>query len=43
MPKQKLPKSIRKHTRKEKARIRREIFDIKEQQKQITKLYQKHP
>ncbi len=37
----KLPKSIRKYIRKEKARIRRQIFDIKEQEKQIRQLYEK--
>ena len=39
--KKKLPKSIRKYIRKEKARIRREIFDLKEQEKLIQELYQK--
>jgi len=39
-----MPKSIRKFIRKEKARIRREILDIKEQEKLILKLYEKiHP
>jgi len=37
--KYKLPKSIRKYLRKEKARIRREVFDIKEQNKKIEELY----
>ncbi|OIP75434.1 MAG: hypothetical protein AUK06_01830 [Parcubacteria group bacterium CG2_30_36_18] len=36
-----LPKSLRKYIRKEKARIRREVLDIKEQEKQIQELYQK--
>jgi len=39
--KRKLPKSLRKYIRKEKSRIRREIFDIKKQKEQINKLYQK--
>ena len=37
----KLPKSIRKYIRKEKARIRREVLDLKEQEKLIRDLYQK--
>ena len=43
MAKRKLPKSIRKYIRKEKARIRREVFDIKEQKRLIKELYEKHP
>ncbi len=39
MKKQKMPKSLRKHIRREKARIRREVLDIKEQEKQIKQLY----
>jgi len=39
MKSKKLPRSIRKHIRKEKARIRREVFDIKEQEKLISELY----
>ncbi len=35
----KLSKSLRKHIRTEKARIRREFFDKKEQEKKIEKLY----
>lgn len=35
----KLPKSLRKHIRKEKARIRREVFNLEEQNKEIEKLY----
>jgi hypothetical protein len=35
----KLPKSIRKYIRKEKARIRREVLDIKKQKELIEKLY----
>jgi len=41
MKKKRLPKSLRKFIRKEKARIRREILDIKEQEKLINELYQK--
>ena len=41
MKQRKMSKSIRKYIRKEKSRIRREVFDIKEQQKQISELYQK--
>lgn len=40
MAKRKLPKSIRKYIRKEKARIRREVFDIKEQKRLIKELYE---
>jgi len=35
----KLPKSIRKHIRKEKARLRREVLDVQEQERQIAQLY----
>jgi hypothetical protein len=41
MIKKKLPKSLRKFIRREKARIRREVFDQKEQKKLIDGLYQK--
>lgn len=37
----KLPKSVKKYLRKEKARIRREVFDVKEREKLIKELYQK--
>lgn len=37
----KIPKSTRKFIRKEKARIRREVLDLKEQKKSINELYQK--
>jgi len=40
MTRKKFPKSIRKFIRKEKARIRREISDLKGQKKAIEKLYQ---
>ena len=39
--KKKLSKSLRKHIRKEKARIRRQILDFKEQEGQISELYKK--
>lgn len=39
--KKKLPKSLRKYIRREKARIRQEVLDVKEQEKLIEKLYQK--
>jgi len=39
MTKKKLPKSIRKYIRKEKARIRREVLDLKKQEELIRKLY----
>jgi len=35
------PKSLKKYVRKEKARIRREISGLKEQEELINKLYQK--
>ena len=38
---QKLPKSVRKYIRKEKARIRRQVLDLKEQERLINELYQK--
>ena len=36
-----LPRSVRKFIRKEKARIRREILDLREQEKKIKELYEK--
>ena len=39
--KKKLPKSLRKHIRREKARIRREQFDLKKQEDLIKELYKK--
>ena len=39
--KKRLPKSIRKYIRKEKARIHRDVLDVKEQKKLINELYQK--
>jgi len=41
MERKKLPKSIRKFIRLEKARIRREVLDLKEQERQIQQLYKK--
>ena len=41
MKRKRLQKSIKKFIRKEKARIRREVLDIKEQEKQIQELCQK--
>jgi hypothetical protein len=36
-----MPKSIQKHIRQEKARIHREVFDVKEQNELIDELYKK--
>lgn len=41
MEKKKLPKSIRKYIRREKARIRLEVLDLKEQERLINEVYQK--
>ncbi len=41
MERRKLSKSTRKFVRLEKARIRREVLDLKEQEKLINELYQK--
>jgi len=41
MKRKRMPKSLRKHIRQEKARIRREILDIKKQEELISALYQK--
>jgi len=41
MGKKRMPKSLRKFIRKEKARIRREVLDMKEQEKLISELYEK--
>jgi len=38
----KLSKSTRKFIREEKARIRRKVLDLKEQEKLINELYQKY-
>ena len=35
-----MPKSLRKYIRQEKARIRREVLDLKEQERLIQELYQ---
>ena len=42
MAKKKMPHSIRKHIRKEKSRIRRQVLDIKKQKELIDKLYKKN-
>ncbi len=39
--KKKLPRSIRKYIRKEKARIRREVLDLEERKTLIGQLYNK--
>ena len=36
-----MPKSLRKYIRQEKARIRREVLDIKKQEELIAELYKK--
>ncbi|MBL7155134.1 MAG: hypothetical protein ISS88_01345 [Candidatus Portnoybacteria bacterium] len=36
-----LPKSIRKHIRQEKARLRWQVLDLKEQKKRIEEIYKK--
>lgn len=41
MSKKKLPRSIKKFIRQEKARIRREVLNLKEQEKLIQQLYNK--
>jgi hypothetical protein len=41
MPIKKLPKSLRKYIRKEKSRIRREVLDLKEQERLINELYKR--
>jgi len=41
MSKTNLPKSVKKFIRKEKARIRREIFDLKKQEELIKQIYQR--
>lgn len=37
----KMPKSIRKFIRREKARIRRQFLDVKKQEEQIAELYKR--
>lgn len=39
--KKRLPKSVRKYIRKEKARIRREVLNLEEQERLISELYKK--
>ena len=41
MKKERMPNSIRKFVRREKARIRRDVLSIEEQDKLIAELYQK--
>lgn len=41
MKKERLPKSLRKYIRREKARIRREVLDSKERKRLVQELYQK--
>ena len=41
MGRRKMPRSIRKFIRREKARIRREVLDIKKQEELISQLYKK--
>lgn len=41
MKKKRMPNSVRKFIRREKARIRREVLTVKEQKEQINKLYEK--
>lgn len=41
MSKKRLPRSQRKYIRQQKARIRREVFDLKKQQELINQLYEK--
>ncbi len=41
MKRKRLPKSLRKYIRREKARIRRENFDLKKREKLIEELHQK--
>jgi len=40
--KKKLPRSIRKFIRREKARLRREVLDIKKQKELIEEIYKKY-
>ena len=42
MPRERLPKSQRIYIRREKARIRREVLDLKERERLIQELYQKN-
>jgi len=41
MAKKRLPKSVRKYIRREKARIRRDVLDLEEQKRQIKEIYKK--
>ena len=41
MLQERLPRSLRKYIRKEKARVRREVLDLKTQNELINQLYEK--
>ncbi|MEA3344263.1 MAG: hypothetical protein U9Q16_01085 [Patescibacteria group bacterium] len=41
MEKRNMPNSLRKFARKEKARIRKQVFEVKEQDKLISEMYKK--
>ncbi len=41
MKRKRLPRSLRKFIRREKARIRQEVLDLKKQERLINELYQK--
>ncbi len=41
MKKRNIPNSLRKFIRKEKARIRKQVLDVEEQEKLISKIYAK--
>jgi hypothetical protein len=41
MERKRMPNSLRKHIRLEKARIRRQVLDLKEQKRLIDELYKK--
>jgi hypothetical protein len=41
MKKKRMPRGLRKHIRQEKARIRREVLDLKKQEELIKEIYQK--
>jgi len=41
MAKKRLPRSVRKYIRREKARIRRDVLDLEEQKRQIKEIYKK--
>jgi len=41
MPTKRLPKSLRRYIRQEKARIRREVLDLRKQKELINQLYER--